>query len=753
MAGGRVELIMALTGENQLTAALSTANRDLDQFAGKARESGKSTATAMASIDGEIKQTGLSVSDVATGFLGLKSAAQSALAIVQQLGEHIAAGEVANNVDVVFRAVNKGADDTLARLQEAGRFEFDDTTLQAMTNRWHLLGVEAKDAASIIELGTKVAQATMSDATQTTDAFFNAVAKGRDGALKSMGIVVDLKGAVDDYAESIGKATADLSDHELQQVRVAAINREVSKTLEDIPLDQVTNRVGQAKRAWDNFKSNLEVKAFTALADVLDTVNEATETTAGNFQDLSPETAALTAEIQQLGREADWSTGKLGGLAQIAAGMTALLNGKLSEARVEEAKADNAAEVRAAQREAAERARTALRRKWAEEQLQALEIIEATSVRLTATQRADLDSAKAYAEVTRDLASSKITAAQADAQRNLILLRHEAALAGATEATKAADNSLRDYAAAARDMSREASVAFKDLAAQLADLGADMERELAGLAVRQQAARDASHALAMARQSEHLDELGRARLEHEDRLSQILQQEATDEIDRQRIRDEADLERLQWTSEERILIKARETEAAEEHSRRLQDAADTLTRLGRAADEADFGGLGVGTKLFAAFAASTDALVKGTPGAIAALGARAGAAMNNKKAEAILLAAFEGAEALRSFANFDFWGGGMHLAAAAAYGAMAGGASSSPSGGGGGGGAGGGGTKNALTAPVSQSSGPTIGGGSSLTLNLVGGYYFGDRDDAAVNVGKTLARATGTGFHGGAVGV
>ncbi|GMV72960.1 MAG: hypothetical protein AMXMBFR77_27970 [Phycisphaerales bacterium] len=750
MAGGRVELIMALTGESQLTAALATAQTDLDAFIGRAKDSAASTKTAFRGIGDEVKQTGLSVTDVATGFLAIKSAAQSALAIVQQLDAHIVAGEIAKNVDVVFRAVTRNADAALERLQRAGRFEFDDTTLQSMANKWRLLGVEAGDAASIIELGTKVAQVTMGDASQATDAFFNAVAKGRDGALRSMGIVVDLKGATAAYAASVGKTTAELNQHELQQARIAALNQEVARTLEGIPLDQVTNRVGQAKRAWDNFKSNLEVKAFELLADAIDGVDGfmgALSGTAGDaritFADLSVETIGLMQKIEALGAKSGAAGEEMNFLVKQALGLTAALKTQRvaqSDAELEQ----HTAALRQRERATFASDMAALQHEAAEAALRDIELREAAAVKMTRSQRAQLDLDKAHAQILRDVTAGKISDAEAEHQRTVAMLRHEAALA--QRGAGRPGDPTKEWARFAREAASETSASLRSMAKAMAETTAQMERDLADLSTRQAAAQNAARELALESQSIHLDDLGRLRLQHQDRLSRVLEQQAIDEIDRQRIRDEADLERVRFQQDEQAILLERDAEARQEHARRVQEGIDALERFADVAERNNYGGLATGTKLLGAFAAAQDALVKGTPGAISALGQRAAGLIRNKKAEAGTLALFEGAEAIRAYANLDFWGGTMHMAAAAGYGAMAGsgGGSSVPAGGGA---AGAGSHQSASRAPVSQSQGATIGGGATMNLYMNGGYYFGAKDDAGAEVGRMLHRAFPTGFQ------
>ena len=168
--------------------------------------------------------------------------------------------------------------------------------------------------------------------------------------------------------------------------------------------------------------------------------------------------------------------------------------------------------------------------------------------------------------------------------------------------------------------------------------------------------------------------------------------ESFDAFERDRQAEELGAEMMEGAAE-------RKAEAAKMLAEKQDVLADSLDRVGRASLDASsafasgFGGAAeavarssqiiveqmdavrlVLEQSEAAGGSMTAGMVKALPGMLAASGKLAGGLMGDKRAEAGVNAAFEGAAAIASFASQDYVGGALHTAAAIQYGLVAGGA-------------------------------------------------------------------------------
>lgn len=179
----------------------------------------------------QLGQRGAGVNDVKDAFASLSSAA----------------GESA---DVMLGELQRGTLDTISN--------FD-----LMTKANQVLGsglvTSSKDMGTLAAGAKLLADRTGKDTSEAFDTLTDAMAKGRTATLKQLGVFVESKTALEQYAAAIGKTSGDLNDQErataLSQAALAALRQELE--LAGPPAADFGDLIDQGKTAVANFVDNL----------------------------------------------------------------------------------------------------------------------------------------------------------------------------------------------------------------------------------------------------------------------------------------------------------------------------------------------------------------------------------------------------------------------------------------------------------------------------------------------------------------
>lgn len=266
----KVSLTFSLVGQDQLSAVIDRAQKKAEEFAKGSGAASRESARAFGQLRGSIEGIPGRLADVKAGVDLVAKGLGAARKVASELFSSLESGEQARNVETIFRATVKNAEQTLQSLRAATRETVDDTSLQAMATRLQGIGIAATDMGSLTAAAFTAATATMQDGKQAADAFADAVAKGRAQSLTAYGVTVDLKGAVESYAEAQGRTVSQLSQAELVQARLNAVLAETTNQFRDIPFDQVTNDTGKLRAQWANLVSDLETRLTRQVIEFAD---------------------------------------------------------------------------------------------------------------------------------------------------------------------------------------------------------------------------------------------------------------------------------------------------------------------------------------------------------------------------------------------------------------------------------------------------------------------------------------------------
>lgn len=766
MARGQVSLNIAMIGKDRFSGMVRTANDSVKDLGRSGEQAGRRGASAT-------QRWQSTVTALSTAFLAAQKAAQMLSRMGSAAFDTLAAGEEARNIDRIFRATQDGADQALAALRRAGDARFDDTALQAMANKWRLLGVNADKAAEIIKLGTQTARATMVDAESATKSFFVAVATGRETSLQRLGILADLRGAVEDYAAAHGRAVDQLTEFEKQQARIATLTQQVGQTFDDLPMDQLTNKTDRLTVRWDNFVSNMHV-ATLELAEGLRDTQDQIEAGTHAWQRAEPELRHYARALF------------FGGNATVLAAA--------EERRAQEARDALTESTRSARDELARMAAEQMRMgASADDVADRIEASAGAFVRMSgeldpliAAIRLGGDGMAAFG---RGVEAAVLQAAQAD----WAALQDQARSTATTFAELAVSvgRSLGDVATQAADVvttgvggeldrlaeeRRKAAEQAAEAAEQQrkAAIGRQLELELARIEelkliyaeegpVRQAAldlqAEQARIRAETARGTTSV-ELAAIQERIAARRFELAEQRAVDEerLEQERELQERRLEQERRGREAAAALQRDLAKSAREAKRQMDAAAGSITRVAGALTQVDSSGVA------GSFAASAGYVAKNfediraaAPSAIAGLGQVASGFISNKVAQAAIAAAFETAAGFASLAMLDPVGAALHFTAAGLY-ATIGGIQAASGGGGSAAGA-----SPSTAGPIRA---PTAGGGvagqsqqpaalpagpSTVIYNY--GPTVGTTQESAVQLALVGKFARGTGFdqHAGAL--
>lgn len=763
MGAGRVELIFAMTGDNQLTAALSKANADLEKFAGEAKNSARSASAALDAVQGSAVKTGgalsglvaditqlgksgvKSVRDWADAYNEITGAIGNVLGKVQALGAFVSAGEEAANANVVFAKTWRDSAKALEEFRAATQGTIDDTTLQQRSRSMAMLGLTAQQSADAISAAFKVAAATGKETDLVLEQVLGGI-RGRTAGLKALGVELDLGNIYRAAAADLGKVTTELTAMEKRAARTTAVLTEMANVAGQVDLDGLSFSATEAATAWTNLKSNLQVITFTALQPAIQLAADATGALADGISAADGAAASAVARLNALELATVGATDPMISIGRHVAELVQS-GAQLHEIDKYIRTAGQGAYLT---HEQIVNLQQGFRHSSAagRELVGVLDDLDVAITRRSFQELRDFgaQAADVAAAVGRSLSSTAAAAADAVAgaykpkkktggqhrsrldESDLLV----AGLYGTTEANLALINETIDELTARVAEEYEVAQAETERQRGLWSLRLEIERQ---------------GRLEMLAEG---DRLGQLLVDHDIRRREIIR-EAKDE-DRAAL--ELELEDMQYEAQRRQELRDLETEAIErqaeaqrEQAAAFREVAGAIQESARASASANFNSLSVATGIFAAFAAEQEGLRKGAPGAIAAIAHRSAANIKSVQAQYAVEALGEAGAAAASFAIGDFVGGGLHTLAAINY-ATAASTSAPETGGGGGGGGGGGSTGAALSAPTSQPNGPSLGGGSSMNIYVNGGYYFGQKDDAGIEVGRMFSRAVGTGFTG-----
>jgi len=272
----------------QAVLELTTDNAPLKKGLASAKGDFKSLGSEVQSF-AQSARAGFSIATVATtALVGGLALATAKLITLGQRGADVA--DVRGQFDQLSRAVGSTGAAMLGALQSGTQRTIGDFALMQAANKALSSGLVATagDFETMAAGARLAANRTGGDAVEAFYSLTSAMASGRTAALKQLGIFVDSKVAVENYAKAHQIAAGDMNDAQ----RAAALQAETIKVLktqlQEAGADSLdfADRVDQLKTRWSNFTDGLSEAIATSpvVGAALASIGEAAERAFGNDQ-------------------------------------------------------------------------------------------------------------------------------------------------------------------------------------------------------------------------------------------------------------------------------------------------------------------------------------------------------------------------------------------------------------------------------------------------------------------------------------
>lgn len=655
-------------------------------------------------------------------------------------------------VEQQFQRAFGGAADNLERLERASHGLLADTALERLATQGARAGLSIEQVARLLESAGRAAVGTGKDINETAQVFLKSVIEGNDEATKQNGVLVDLAGAQAAYAQSIGVTAAQLTTAQKAQAGLEEVTRKTNAAFAEVTGDEAVARLARLEAKWEDVKAGVRragLAAAVAADEAIDAdkrwTDQLSTSMAGIDEEwtqhtnrfLKAEQARLLGPIQAAEAARVAAEAESARMVQVEAAQQtreqalydearksaeARANGHIRDLVLEIEKEGDAAGAAAAHSAELARMADTLGRTsqaggyW----LEGLKALAGAHVSLTENV---------------DLFEHAIAASNSELAKSIALQAKFLESMGFTDAAEAARNAAAGAALAEPGKPKPTGGGGKrgpsDLDKSLADNAkasqAGLEaaygqvREIA--AAGEQAAEDAHQAGIEADNARHAERMQLA-LDHYEEQKQIV----------------LDSRAAGFDALSESLLGLRDA-LGEVDGISLDGLASAATKMGPLIDQ--FKALGDATD------STAGSMASGVLGAVAASGKMVAGIIKDKKAQAVIMALVEQAEAWAAFGHMDYVGFGAHLASSAIWATVAG----TSKGGGGGGGSGGGGRASSAASRIPNEQPHDSQSFAPITIHISGGTYLGtDADKTGRELARMVDRHRGRSFRGSDAG-
>ncbi|MBD3297553.1 MAG: hypothetical protein GF341_02780 [candidate division Zixibacteria bacterium] len=196
-------------------------------------------------------------------------------------------GAQAEDVEIAFRGVAgsvKDARDLLNQMREATKGAVSDLTLRQQAARASFLGIPIERFPELLQAARTAAIATGQDINYMLESIVLGLGRLSPRIIDNLGITIKLGNAMQEYADSIGTVSSELTT---EQQRIAIINATMRESLKqqqalgDVGIT-TGEKIGQASAAWQDLKATIGsitgpavAAGLSALADGMRDVKDA----------------------------------------------------------------------------------------------------------------------------------------------------------------------------------------------------------------------------------------------------------------------------------------------------------------------------------------------------------------------------------------------------------------------------------------------------------------------------------------------
>jgi hypothetical protein len=200
------------------------------------------------------------------------------------------------------QSYGRGADEIIAALKRASGETIATMDLIRASGTAMMMGIDPDTVVKLMEVARATAKMTGQDVSKAFDDISLAVGRQSRMILDNLGIIVDVEKANDDYAKSLGKTAADLSDAERKQAFLNATLKGGQDLMAKLG-DQADTNADRLQR-WSATVEDLKVK-------IGDGLNRAMMGLVGVLYTVEAGLMSLVQGASKVGEGIGWITDKL----------------------------------------------------------------------------------------------------------------------------------------------------------------------------------------------------------------------------------------------------------------------------------------------------------------------------------------------------------------------------------------------------------------------------------------------------------
>ena len=198
----------------------------------------------------------------ATGISSVINLAQQAAQAAQAVGDALKEGARSNELNSRFMreyaGAIGGAAGALDSLKAASMGALDTSAVQEFAMRARRMGLDVEQMAKLLNLATKMSVEAGESVKESADKLLQAVNTGESGALRQIGILINLEQHIGQYAKSFGGSAEAMRPAIKAQLNYNEILRAGQQALGDVDAGGAIAEVNKLNAAWFEVESTLK---------------------------------------------------------------------------------------------------------------------------------------------------------------------------------------------------------------------------------------------------------------------------------------------------------------------------------------------------------------------------------------------------------------------------------------------------------------------------------------------------------------
>jgi hypothetical protein len=276
MADERIDILIA--ARNQTSGAISSVNRELASVGKAASDASKSTTSALGDIDKAANALSGGLAGIGAAAFGIGSVVGLLQNIGSEMSELARRGAVVGQLGDVFEdyaaSVGTSSDAVLDAMKKASQGTIAESELILSANKAIQFQVAQtpQALAKLVELSSALGRAQGISDQDALGFLTTGIARESKLILDNLGLIIDVEAATEDYAASLGKTAAQLSEAERKQALLNEAFRqgEVALKANRDAADSPATRIERFDAAKQDFSEQAGLIVATAASGVTD---------------------------------------------------------------------------------------------------------------------------------------------------------------------------------------------------------------------------------------------------------------------------------------------------------------------------------------------------------------------------------------------------------------------------------------------------------------------------------------------------